>query len=105
MFQKLQKYDLITHTIFAMVNLCKVQKICQSSVIFFKITKHKITSHKLDVYTNGKFNTQKKLGDVHGTSNVILNLLDVCVLQHNEVPKHCKLEHLQEKLNHYRLEL
>jgi hypothetical protein len=34
MFQKLQKYDLITHTIFAMVNLCKVQEICQSNAIF-----------------------------------------------------------------------
>jgi hypothetical protein len=36
MFQKLQKYNLITHTIFAMVNLCKVQEICQSSAIFIK---------------------------------------------------------------------
>ncbi len=70
-----------------------------------KITEHKITSHKLDVYTNGKLTTQKKLENVHGTNNLILNLLDVYVLQHNGMPKHYKLEHLWEKLNHYRLEL
>ncbi len=42
--------------------------------------------------------------DVHGNNNLILNLLDVCVFQHNEMPKHSKLEYFRDKLNHYMLE-
>jgi hypothetical protein len=63
--------------------------------MFKKFTEIWNASHELDVHIeeNKKLTTQK-IEDANGANNRILNLLDVCVIQHNNRSKHHKVKFL-----------